>query len=58
MVEEDMGDPEGVLIFDESGFPKKGEESIGVARRYCGALGKVENRQVGVFLAYASPPDP
>ena len=55
MVEEDMGDPEGVLIFDESGFPKKGEDSVGVARQYCGTLGKVENCQVGVFMAYASP---
>ena len=55
MVEEDMGDPEGVLIFDESGFPKKGEDSVGVARQYCGSLGKVENCQVGVFMAYASP---
>lgn len=55
MLEEDMGDPEGVLIFDESGFPKKGEESVGVAKQYCGTLGKVENCQVGVFMAYASP---
>jgi SRSO17 transposase len=55
MVDEDMGDPEGVLIFDESGFPKKGEDSVGVARQYCGTLGKVENCQVGVFMAYASP---
>ena len=54
LVDEDMGDPEGVLIFDESGFPKKGHDSVGVARQYCGALGKVENCQVGVFAAYAS----
>lgn len=51
----DMGDPAGVLIFDESGFVKKGEDSAGVARQYCGTLGKVENCQVGVFAAYASP---
>jgi SRSO17 transposase len=55
MVNEDMGDSEGVLIFDESAFPKKGEDSVGVARQYCGTLGKVENCQVGVFMAYASP---
>ena len=54
MVCEDLGDPNGVLIFDETGFPKKGEESIGVARQYCGSLGKVDNCQVGVFAAYAS----
>jgi SRSO17 transposase len=54
LVEEDMGDPEGVVIVDESGFPKKGGDSVGVARQYCGGLGKVENCQVGVFAAYAS----
>jgi SRSO17 transposase len=54
LVDDDMGDPEGVLIFDESGFPKKGHDSVGVARQYCGTLGKVENCQVGVFAAYAS----
>jgi SRSO17 transposase len=55
LVKEDMGDPCGVMIFDETGFPKKGDESIGVSRQYCGRLGKVENCQVGVFAAYASP---
>ncbi len=55
MVNEDLGDPQGVLIFDETGFPKKGEDSAGVARQYCGALGKVDNCQVGVFASYASP---
>jgi SRSO17 transposase len=43
-----------VLIVDESGFVKKGKESVGVARQYCGSLGKVENGQVGVCAAYAS----
>jgi SRSO17 transposase len=54
MVSDDLGDAEGVLIFDESGFVKKGKESAGVARQYCGNVGKVENCQVGVFAAYAS----
>jgi SRSO17 transposase len=54
LVRDDLGDPEGVVIFDESGFPKKGKDSVGVARQYCGTLGKVENGQVGVFAAYAS----
>jgi len=54
IVNEEMGDPSGVLIFDESGFPKKGNDSMGVAKQYCGTLGKVENCQVGVFAAYAS----
>lgn len=54
LVAEDLGDPNGVLMFDESGFAKKGKESVGVTRQYCGSLGKVENCQVGVFAAYAS----
>ena len=54
LVAEDLGDPHGVVMFDETGFVKKGKESVGVARQYCGALGKVENCQVGVFAAYAS----
>src|SRR3989441_11358470 len=54
LVADEMGDPEGVLMFDESGFVKKGTDSVGVARQYCGSLGKVENSQVGVFAAYAS----
>ena len=54
MVAEDLGTPDGVLIFDESGFPKKGKESIGVSSQYCGNIGKVDNCQVGVFASYAS----
>lgn len=54
MVSEDMGDEYGVLIFDESGFVKKGNDSVGVFRQYCGSVGKVENCQVGVYAAYAS----
>src|SRR5271165_6466175 len=54
-VAEELGDPEGVLVVDGSGFPKKGTASCGVARQWCGRLGKVDNCQVGVFLAYATP---
>jgi SRSO17 transposase len=46
--------PEGIFVLDESGFPKQGRQSVGVARQYCGALGKVGNCQLGVFLAYVS----
>ena len=49
-----MGDPAGVLVLDPSAFPKKGTHSCGVARQWCGRLGKKENCQVGVFLAYAT----
>jgi SRSO17 transposase len=51
---ETFGAPDGVLVVDESGVPKKGTKSVGVAKQYCGALGKVENCQVGVYLTYAS----
>ena len=49
-----LGDPNGVLVLDETGFVKKGRHSAGVARQYTGTVGKVENCQIGVFLAYAS----
>ena len=54
LVADELGDPEGVLMFDETGFVKKGKDSVGVARQYCGTLGKMENSQVGVFAGYAS----
>lgn len=50
---QEWGDPEGVLTVDGSGFPKKGTHSCGVARQWCGRMGKVENCQVGVFVGYA-----
>ena len=49
-----LGDPLGVVIVDGSGFPKQGQNSVGVARQYCGAVGKVTNSQEGVFLVYVS----
>src|SRR5215831_7251767 len=49
-----MGDPHAVLVLDETGFLKKGQQSVGVARQYSGTTGRVENCQIGVFLAYAS----
>jgi SRSO17 transposase len=54
LVDDDMGAPNGVVLVDECGFAKKCADSVGVARQYCGSLGKVENCQVGVFAAYAS----
>jgi SRSO17 transposase len=53
-VGEVLGTPDGVLILDGSAFPKKGEGSCGVARQWCGRLGKLDNCQVGVFVGYAS----
>ena len=51
---ESLGEADGVLVVDETGFVKKGEHSAGVARQYSGAAGRIENSQVGVFVAYAS----
>jgi SRSO17 transposase len=53
-VVEHLGDPEAVLVMDETGFLKKGAKSAGVQRQYSGTAGRIENCQVGVFLAYAS----
>ncbi|MDT5033310.1 MAG: hypothetical protein QOC94_3481 [Actinoplanes sp.] len=51
---EHLGEPDGVLIVDETGFLKKGVKSAGVQRQYSGTAGRIENCQLGVFLAYAS----
>jgi SRSO17 transposase len=51
-VAEELADPEAVLVLDPSAFPKSGPDSCGVQRQWCGRLGKVENCQLGVFLAY------
>jgi SRSO17 transposase len=53
-VAEELADADAVLVLDPSGFPKKGMASCGVARQWCGRLGKVDNCQVGVFLAYVT----
>jgi SRSO17 transposase len=52
-VVEHLGDPGAVLVVDETGFPKKGTKSVGVQRQYSGTAGRIENCQLGVFLAYA-----
>ena len=49
-----LGQGDGVLVFDPSGFPKSGRESVGVARQWCGRLGKVDNCQVAISLGYVS----
>jgi SRSO17 transposase len=53
-VVEHLGAADGVLVIDETGFLKKGSKSAGVARQYSGTAGRIENCQIGVFLAYAS----
>jgi SRSO17 transposase len=53
-VAEELGDPDGVLVIDDTGFLKKGTKSAGVQRQYSGTAGRIENCQIGVFLAYAT----
>ena len=50
----ELGEPDGVLVFDPSSFPKKGTQSVGVGKQWCGRLGKVENCQVGIYLGYVT----
>jgi len=50
----ELGESDGVLVFDPSGFKKQGKESVGVARQWCGRLGKIDNCQVGIYLGYVS----
>src|SRR5262245_30358358 len=52
---EHLRDPRAVLVIDETGVLKQGMKSVGVKRQYSGTAGRVENCQIGVFLAYASP---
>jgi SRSO17 transposase len=53
----ELGESDGVIVFDPSAFAKKGTKSVGVARQWCGRLGKIENCQVGIYMAYASRKD-
>lgn len=53
-VGEALGEPDGVIVFDPSSFPKSGTSSVGVERQWCGRLGKVENCQVAVYMGYVS----
>jgi SRSO17 transposase len=50
----ELGEADGVIVFDPSGFVKKGNKSVGVARQWCGRVGKTENCQVGIYMAYVS----
>jgi SRSO17 transposase len=50
----ELGELDGVLVFDPSGFRKQGKESVGVARQWCGRFGKIDNCQVGIYLGYVS----
>ncbi len=54
LVSETLGEEDGVALIDESSAVKQGGESVGVARQYCGSVGKIANGQVGVYLGYAS----
>lgn len=54
LIAETLGEADGVVLIDESGVVKQGDHSVGVARQYCGAVGKVANSQVGVYLGYVS----
>lgn len=54
LIAETLGVPDGIVLLDESGVVKQGQDSVGVAAQYCGAVGKVANCQVGVYLGYLS----
>src|SRR5215813_9646451 len=56
-VVERLGEPDGIIAFDPSSFPKRGRHSVGVKRQWCGHRGKVDNCQVGVFMGYVSRHD-
>jgi SRSO17 transposase len=53
----ELGEADGVLVFDPSAFAKQGTESVGVKRQWCGRLGKIDNCQVGIYLGYVSRRD-
>ncbi|MBV8487225.1 MAG: IS701 family transposase, partial [Planctomycetaceae bacterium] len=53
-VGQELGEPDGVIVFDPSAFPKKGTKSVGVAKQWCSRLGKVESCQVGIYMGYVT----
>jgi SRSO17 transposase len=53
-VGQEVGEPDGVIVFDPSAFPKQGKQSVGVARQWCGRAGKVDNCQVAVYMGYVT----
>jgi len=53
-VASEIGEPDGVIVFDPSAHPKSGDHSVGVKRQWCSRLGKVDNCQVGIYMGYAS----
>ena len=53
-VGQERGDPDGVIVFDPSGFPKQRTKSVRVAKQWCGRFGKVDNCQVGVYMGYVT----
>ncbi len=56
-VVDQLGEPDGVIAFDPSSFPKRGTHSVGVKRQWCGHRGKVDTCQVGVYMGYVSRHD-
>ena len=56
-VADQLGEPDGIIAFDPSSFPKRGTHSVGVKRQWCGHRGKVDNCQVGIFMGYVSRHD-
>ena len=56
-VGQEIGEADGVIVFDPSAFPKKGKQSVGVARQWCGRLGKIDNCQVAVYMGYVTRSD-
>jgi SRSO17 transposase len=56
-VAERLGEPDDIIAFDPSSFPKRGTHSVGVKRQWCGHRGKVDNCQVGVYMGYVSHHD-
>ena len=56
-VGQEIGEADGVIVFDPSAFPKQGKQSVGVARQWCGRLGKLDNCQVAVYMGYVTRSD-